>query len=171
MGVLEGCFFCARTKPAATQALRGQAKEPSPGSLSGARANASQLQSPGMPTRARSPPRLHPCAPGVGCRCLSPLLVLESPPLPRQGGKAWLWVQNCGYSWVAICGEGLRRALGGVPVAKVLQCRARTANMLAGGAASLIGEEDNNRAQTFWQSHMQVSSSPCPGRDVVHMVG
>lgn len=63
-----------------------------------------------------------------------PLPTAECPPLARQGGEVWLRVQCWGTAgW--LCGEGLRRAWQGVPMARVLQCRASTAELLTGEAA------------------------------------
>lgn len=63
-----------------------------------------------------------------------PLPTAECPPLARQGGEVWLRVQCWGTAgW--LCDEGLRRAWQGVPMARVLQCRASTAELLTGEAA------------------------------------
>lgn len=87
-----------------------------------------------------------------------PLLVLNALPCPDREKT-----RGCGCDIVGIagwlCGEGLRRALEGVPIARVLQCRARTADVLAGGAAPLMGEEGNYRAQKFWESSPAVFSA------------
>lgn len=80
-----------------------------------------------------------------------PPLVLNLPPCPDREEEC-----GCGCNIVGIagwvCGQRLRRALQGVPMARVLQCRARTAEVLAGGAAPLTWEEGNYRAQKFWES-------------------
>lgn len=79
------------------------------------------------------------------------LLVLNALPCPDREKKC-----DCGCNIVGIaawlCGEGLRRALQGVPMARVLQRRARTAAVVAGEAAPLTGEKGNYRAQKFWES-------------------
>lgn len=63
-----------------------------------------------------------------------PLPTAECPPLARQGGEVWLRVQCWGTAgW--LCDEGLRRAWQGAPMARVLQCRASTAELLTGEAA------------------------------------
>lgn len=64
-----------------------------------------------------------------------PLLSAECPPLSQE----WLWVYNFGSIAEWLCGESLRKALQGVPVARVLQHRASTAELLTGGTAPLTG--------------------------------
>lgn len=103
-----------------------------------------------MPVRARSPPHCIPVPQGPDAGAL-PTPSAECPPLSQQGEER-LWVYNFGSIAEWFCGEGLRKALQGVPVARVLQRRASTAELLTGGTAPLTGLRNfENPAQRISQ--------------------